>query len=193
LLILRRFARQQGWTVVKEYVDHATGKHGDRAQFEAMWKDAEAHSFDCLLFWSLDRLTREGSFPTLLYLNRLSANGIKYKSYTESYIDSIGPFGDAIVAVLAAVAKQERLRMSERTKAGLARVRAKGVVLGRPRKTMDVAQARALRVGGMTLRAIGEKFRVSPAFVYLKLKTRKSDEHLAKKKRKAAARMADYV
>jgi DNA invertase Pin-like site-specific DNA recombinase len=77
------------------------------------------------------------------------------------------------VAVLAAVAKQERIRMSERTKAGLARAVAKGVHLGRPRKMMDVAQARALRAKGMTWRAIGEKFKVSPAFVWLKLKRRK--------------------
>jgi DNA invertase Pin-like site-specific DNA recombinase len=167
---LRRFARAQGWIVVKEYVDYATGKNGDRSQFDAMWAAVEGHAFDCLLFWSLDRLTREGSLPTLLYLERLAANGIKYKSYTEQYIDSLGPFGDAIVAVLAAVAKQERLRMSERTKAGLARVRAKGVRLGRPPKPMDVAVARALRAKGETLRAIGLRFKVSPAFVYLKLK-----------------------
>src|SRR5580658_4750389 len=140
LLVLRKFARAQGWTVVVEYVDHATGKNGDRARFDAMWKDAAAHRWDCLLFWSLDRLTREGSLPTLIYLERLSANGIKYKSYTEQYIDSLGPFGDAIVAVLAAIAKQERLRMSERTKAGLERARIRlarqGRTLGRPRKTI---------------------------------------------------------
>src|ERR1700722_15810318 len=82
LRVLRDFARKQGWVVVEEYIDHATGKNGDRARFDAMWRDAEAHRWDCLLFWSLDRLTREGSLPTLLYLERLSANGIKYKSYT---------------------------------------------------------------------------------------------------------------
>jgi DNA invertase Pin-like site-specific DNA recombinase len=52
-----------------------------------MWKDAEAHRFDCLLFWSLDRLTREGTFATLQYLRRLSDLGIKFKSYTEQYVD----------------------------------------------------------------------------------------------------------
>ena len=135
LLVLRRFARAQGWIIVAEYVDHATGKNGDRDSFDAMWRDAEAHRWDCLVFWSLDRLTREGSLPTLIYLNRLSACGIKYKSYSEPYIDSVGPFGDAIVALLGAIAKQERLRMSERTKAGLERARIRlarqGRTLGR--------------------------------------------------------------
>ena len=98
-----------------------------------MWKDAEAHRFDGLLFWSLDRLTREGTFATLQYLRRLSDLGIKFKSYTEQYIDSLGIFGEAIISVLAVVAQQERIRMSERTKAGLARIRSRGKKLGRPR------------------------------------------------------------
>jgi DNA invertase Pin-like site-specific DNA recombinase len=98
-----------------------------------MWKEAEAHRFDCLLFWSLDRLTREGTFATLQYLRRLSDLGIKFKSYTEQYVDSLGVFGEAIIGILAAVAQQERIRISERTKAGLERVRKKGKRLGRPR------------------------------------------------------------
>lgn len=185
LLVLRRFARAQGWIIVAEYVDHATGKNGDRDNFAVMWRDAEAHRWDCLVFWSLDRLTREGSLPTLLYLNRLSASGIKYKSYSEPYIDSVGPFGDAIVALLGAIAKQERLRMSERTKAGLERARIRlarqGRTLGRPRKSIDLVQARAMRANGETWRAIAEKFDVSPAFVWLRLKRRKHE------KRKQAA------
>jgi DNA invertase Pin-like site-specific DNA recombinase len=42
-------------------------------------------------------------------------------------------FGEAIIGILAAVAQQERIRISERTKAGLERVRKKGKRLGRPR------------------------------------------------------------
>jgi DNA invertase Pin-like site-specific DNA recombinase len=105
-----------------------------------MWKDAEAHRFDCLLFWSLDRLTREGTFATLQYLRRLSDLGIKFKSYSEQYVDSLGVFGEAIIGILAAVAQQERIRISERTKAGLERVRKQGVRLGRPTKTGQVSR-----------------------------------------------------
>ena len=57
---------------------------------------------DLLLFWSLDRLTREGSYKTLTYLRRLTDSGLKFKSYTEQYIDSLGVFGEAIIGVLAA-------------------------------------------------------------------------------------------
>lgn len=191
LLVLRRFARAQGWAVVREYVDHASGKNGSRTAFDAMWRDAEAHRFDCLLFWSLDRLTREGTLPTLQYLKRLTTNGIKFKSYTEAYIDSLGPFGDAIIGLIAALAAHERRLISERTKAGLERARIRlareGRTLGRPRKNIDLASARALRAEGVTWAAIGKKFGVSPAFVWLRLKRRQHDKHLPHKaKRKAA-------
>jgi DNA invertase Pin-like site-specific DNA recombinase len=36
-----------------------------------------------VLFWSLDRLTREGTLATLQYLRRFSDHGIRFKSYTE--------------------------------------------------------------------------------------------------------------
>jgi DNA invertase Pin-like site-specific DNA recombinase len=58
---LREFARALGWQVVVEYVDQITGKHSDRAEFQRMFEDASQRKFDVLLFWSLDRLSREGA------------------------------------------------------------------------------------------------------------------------------------
>lgn len=138
LLELREFCARQGWTIVREYVDEAAAKNGERTGFRQMWADVTKHRFDLLLFWSLDRLTREGTYKTLTYLRRLSDAGVKFKSYTEQYIDSLGVFGEAIIGVLAAVAAQERIRISERTKAGLARTRAQGTRLGRPTKAVDI-------------------------------------------------------
>jgi len=170
LLELRQFAARQGWTTVREYTDEATAKNGERTGFKQMWTDAAKHRFDLLLFWSLDRLTREGTYKTLTYLRRFSDAGVKFKSYTEQYIDSLGVFGEAIIGVLAAVAAQERIRISERTKAGLARTRAQGTRLGRPAKTVDLRKARKLRATGMNLRDIAAELRVSPALVCQKLK-----------------------
>lgn len=132
VLQLRQFAEQQGWIVVAEYTDELSGKSEKRTAFQAMWKAAEMHRFDCLLFWGLDRVTREGALATLNYLRRLKDNGIAFKSYTEQYIDSLGVFSDAIIGILGAIAAQERIRLSERTKAGLERVRKRGTRLGRP-------------------------------------------------------------
>jgi len=175
LLELREFSDRQGWTVVREYTDEATAKNGERTGFQQMWADVAKHRFDLLLFWSLDRLTREGTYKTLTYLRRLTDAGVKFKSYTEQYIDSLGAFSDAIIGVLAAVAAQERIRISERTKAGLARTRAQGTRLGRPVKTVDIRKVQRLREAGMSLREIAGKLRVSPALVCLKLK---ADERL---------------
>lgn len=166
---LREFAATQGWHIVEEYTDRATGKNGDRVHFQRMMKDAGRHRFDILLFWSLDRLTREGTFKTLCYLRQLTAAGVKYKSYTEQYIDSLGIFSEAIVGIIGAIAEQERVRISERTKAGMARVRASGKHIGRPSKPCDVARVRRLRDRGLTYSAIAEKLNLSRAMVWKRL------------------------
>ena len=123
---LREFAIRSGWTIVVEYVDHETGKISDREQFQQMFNDASQRKFDVLLFWSLDRLSREGVLPTLQHLERLTTYGIGYRSFTEQYFDSCGIFREAVIAIIATVAKQERVRISERVRAGLTTARAKG-------------------------------------------------------------------
>jgi DNA invertase Pin-like site-specific DNA recombinase len=101
-----------------------------------MFAAASRREFDVLLFWSLDRLSREGVVETLNHLQRLASYGVNYRSFTELYLDSTGIFKEAVIGILAAVAKQERVRLSERTMAGLERARAQGRVGGRP-KTVD--------------------------------------------------------
>lgn len=129
---LRRLTSAQGWTVTAEYVDHDSGSKVDRPQFKAMMSAASRREFDVLLFWSLDRLSREGALKTLQVLDQLTRWSVAYRSYTEPYLDSAGMFADAIVALLATLAKQERLRIQERGKAGLDRARREGKRLGRP-------------------------------------------------------------
>ncbi|HEV3210957.1 MAG TPA: recombinase family protein [Chthoniobacterales bacterium] len=97
-----------------------------------MLKAAYQRKFDILVFWALDRLTREGTRATLNYLQRLESKGVGYVSYQEQWLDSTGPFKDVMVSMFATLAKQERARISERTIAGLKVARAKGRILGRP-------------------------------------------------------------
>jgi DNA invertase Pin-like site-specific DNA recombinase len=98
---LREFAAHSGWTIVAEYIDHESGKVSDREQFQAMFAAASKRQFDVLLFWSLDRLSREGVLPTLQHLQRLTAYGIGYRSHTEQCFDSCGIFRDAVIAIIA--------------------------------------------------------------------------------------------
>src|SRR5207302_1262078 len=115
------------------YVDHASGGSGDRQMFQEMFTDAAQRKFDLVLFWSLDRFSREGVLETLQYLQRLTNNGVDWWSLKEEYLRSVGIFRDAVLSILATIAKQERIRLSERVMAGLERARAEGKDLGRPK------------------------------------------------------------
>jgi len=97
-----------------------------------MLKAAHQRKFDILVFWALDRLTREGTRATLNYLQRLESKGVGYVPYQEQWLDSTGPFKDVMISMFATLAKQERARISERTIAGLKVARTKGRILGRP-------------------------------------------------------------
>ena len=145
---LRDFCAKQDWTIAREYTDHASAKTGDRPQFKAMMEAAARGEFDLVLFWSLDRFSREGVLETLQYLRTLTSYGVGWKSYTEQYLDSCGVFRDAVLSILATIAKQERVRLSERTVAGLERARKQGRIGGRPRVITDRAKIAALRAAG---------------------------------------------
>jgi DNA invertase Pin-like site-specific DNA recombinase len=167
-LQLERFARKQGWKVQTIYEDRASGKRGEsgREAFKQMFAAAARREWDCLLFWSLDRFSREGAFPTLRYLTRLSELGLSYRSYTEEYINSTGIFGDVIVSLLATLAKQETIRLSERTVAGLQRARALGRVGGRPRVECDRSKVFRLHVAGKSLAAISKELGISKTSIH---------------------------
>jgi DNA invertase Pin-like site-specific DNA recombinase len=158
---LREFARVMGWTVVSEYVDQISGKHSDRPEFQHMFQDASQRKFDILLFWSLDRLSREGALETLQHLNRLTGYGIQWRSLTEQYLDSTGIFREAVISILAVIAKQERIRLSERTRAGLEQARRRGKILGRPRVKISPDAIRQLRAEGLSWSAIANRLGVA--------------------------------
>jgi DNA invertase Pin-like site-specific DNA recombinase len=63
----------------------------------------------------------------------LTSYGVGGKSFTEQYLDSCGVFRDAVLSILATIAKQERIRLSERTMAGLEKARKEGRVGGKPK------------------------------------------------------------
>ena len=125
---------RRGWELVYTFEDVVSGgkTEKDRPGFAAMLKAAHQRKFDILVFWALDRLTREGTRATLNYLQRLESKGVDYVSYREQWLDSTGPFKDVMISMFATLAKQERSRISERTIAGLKVARAKGKRLGRP-------------------------------------------------------------
>jgi DNA invertase Pin-like site-specific DNA recombinase len=158
---LREFCRRQGWQKPFEYIDRESGV-AVRDEFQKMMLHASQRKFSLLFFWSLDRLTREGTLATLQCLERLTSYQVGYKSFTEPYLDSCGTFKDVVISLLATMAKQERIRISERVRAGLQRVRRQGKRLGRPAlKTFDadeISEIRKLRRRGASVRGLAIRF-----------------------------------
>jgi DNA invertase Pin-like site-specific DNA recombinase len=156
LLQLRTYCQNHGYEILKEYVDEVTGSSASRKYFLGMMEAARHKEFDLLLFWALDRFTREGVLATLNYLNQLNDYKVGWRSYTEQYLDSSGMFKDAIIAILASIAKQEHVRIQERVLAGLDRVKKQGKILGPPRKIFDREKVRQLRAEGKSLGEIAK-------------------------------------
>lgn len=161
LLQLRKFAASQNWSVVAEYVDHESGAKADRPEFKRMLESAAKHAFDVLLFWSLDRFSREGILPVLTSFKRLADHGVKYRSFQEPYIDTTNDFGDLFVAFVAKLAELERKRIRARVNAGLEKARADGKVLGRPRIVVDRAKVWSMRQRGKSIREIASVLNLS--------------------------------
>lgn len=167
LLILRKVcAGDPQLDLGDEYIDEESGGTPERAAFRRLFDDAYQRKFDLVLFWSLDRFSREGALETLNHLRELERYGVGFRSHTERFLDSTGHFKDAIIAILATLAKQERIRMSERTKAGMARAAAQGKRAGRPALD-DKTRARiaALAKKGKSKAAIARQLRIGRATV----------------------------
>jgi len=132
---LKTLAALQNSKVVKIYKETVSGGSANRPAFQQMLKEAHLRKFKVIYIWSLDRFSREGIRSTLSYLKRLRDNDVYIKSLQESWLDTSDEgMGTLLIAIFSWMAEQERKRISERTKAGLARSKKK---LGRPKGKKD--------------------------------------------------------
>lgn len=132
LIPLREYVRKVGGEVYKEYVDIISGKEKSRPDYDQMFKDASKRLFDVVLFWDLSRFSRAGTLFTLQKLKELESHNVEWESYMEQYLRSTGEFKPVVISIMATLAKIERQKISERTKAGLQRAVKEGKTLGRP-------------------------------------------------------------
>jgi DNA invertase Pin-like site-specific DNA recombinase len=136
LIALREWCARSGHEVAGEYVEHESGRKGTehRRQFARLFEDAHRRQFDLVLFWALDRFSREGMVATIMHLQRLTVCGVNFHSYTEPHLATDNELSrNILLAVLSSLAKVEAQKISERTKAGLERARRRGAKIGRPR------------------------------------------------------------
>lgn len=128
LIQLREYCKKCNYEIFKEYVDIISGKETSRPSFDLMFKEAHKRLFDLVLFWDLSRFSRAGTLFTLQKLKELENLGIDWESYQEPYFKSVGQFKDVVISLLSSVAKMEREKISERTKAGLQRTKNKHLI-----------------------------------------------------------------
>jgi len=161
---LRTFAASlPGWDITGEYVETVTGSGlKQRKEFERMMADASRHEFDLLLFWKLDRVSREGISATLRYLESLKAWGVGWRSYQEPWLDTGNEMVTGIVlSVIAAMARQERQTLIDRTMSGLRTAKRNGKILGRPRRAIDWKEVNDRIAKGESVRAVARGMDVS--------------------------------
>lgn len=120
-----------------------------------------ANSGDVLVVWKLDRLGR--SLPQLLdTLTDLREQNIEFQSLQEQ-IDTTSAGGRFYMHILAALAEFEREMIRDRTKAGMAAAKRRGVKLGRPTKLapFQINEARRMIEDGRTRTEIAALLGVS--------------------------------
>jgi len=163
---LAEYCQRRGWTVAGQYVDRGiSGSKDSRPELDRMMADARARRFDAVIVWKFDRFAR--SLKHLVNaLADFEALGIAFVSLRDS-VDLSTPQGRLMFAIIAAMSEFERSLIQERVRAGVARARAKGKVIGRPRETkLDVHRIGLLHSQGLTVRAIAAQIGKSKSAVH---------------------------
>ena len=167
---LREYIAKRGWTLVGEFVDEGySGTRDSRPQLNAMMAAIRKGKVDAVCVWRFDRFARSTK-SLVLALDEFRALGVDFVSLTEG-IDCGSVIGKAMFTIISALAEMERCAIVDRVKAGLARARAAGKKLGRPKAQVDVARARALRESGMSLRAVAKELGVATSVLFRALAT----------------------
>jgi len=137
LIQLKNYCNNKGYDIIHEFVDIISGKETSRPEYDKMFKAAHKRLFDIVIFWDISRFSRAGTLHTLQKLNELEKAGVKWHSYQDQYLSSVGEFKDVVISIMSTLAKIERQKISERTKAGLERAKLQGKRLGRPSGKKD--------------------------------------------------------
>jgi DNA invertase Pin-like site-specific DNA recombinase len=156
LLALREYAARRSLVPAGEYIDYASGTHGDRPQYQALLAVARKRQIDVVLVWRYDRFAR--STQELVHaLHEFHRLGVDFISYQEN-IDTTTPQGELIFTVMASLAQFERALISERVKAGMARAKAQGKPISRAPIAEELqARIAALYGTGLSIHQISKQ------------------------------------
>ena len=164
---LTEWADRAGHEIVTVYDDNGvSGAKGReyRKEFDKLLKAAVRREFDLVAAWSVDRLGR--SLQDLLgFLTELHGAGVDLYLHQQA-LDTTTPSGRATFQMMGVFAEFERSMIRERVKAGLARTKANGTRLGRPKTSPKTeAQILKLRSKGMGILKIGKELGIGTSVV----------------------------
>jgi len=132
-----------------------------------------------VVVWKLDRLAR--STQNLLELaDLIRHSNASFCSLSEPWADTTTSSGKMIMTVFAGIAEFERDLIRERTGAGRAAAKERGVRFGRPEKMNDEQKLLAKRLleEGKSVSDIAKTFNVHKATIYrLKASSFATDNH----------------
>jgi DNA invertase Pin-like site-specific DNA recombinase len=123
------------------FEEKASGGQWDRPELHKALE--QLREGDVLVVWKLDRLSR--SLKDLLQImERVREAGAGFRSLTEA-VDTTTAAGRMMMQMLGSFAEFERSMVRERTRAGLAAARDRGVKVGRPAKLSPHQQQEIIR------------------------------------------------
>lgn len=156
---LERLARARGWTWDLHQEIESGAKR--RPVLDAICADARRGRYQAIAVWALDRLGRS-MHETVVRVLELDRAGVQVVSVREPWMDSGSPARDLLLAIMAWVAEQERRRLIERTRAGIAAARRRGRRIGRPpateRHAVALHTAAELVAAGTSIRAAAREW-----------------------------------
>lgn len=128
---LREYAENRGFLITGEYIDQASGVSEERRHYRLMVEAARKRKIDVVLVWRYDRFARSTQ-ALVNALKEFQHLNVDFISYQEN-IDTTTPTGELIFHVMASLAQFESSLISQRVRAGMARAKAQGKRISRPR------------------------------------------------------------
>jgi len=160
LMRLREACKARGWEIAGEYTDVISGVKQSRPALDRLMQDARAGKFNTVMVTKIDRLGRS-LIHFLQITHEFERMGVDIVAIDQP-IDTGGPTGKLIWAILGAVAEFERELIRERTREGLERARREGKRVGRKPIPEDVKRrAVELRMEGLSYGEVARMLGIS--------------------------------
>lgn len=174
LFHLREYARREGYEVIEEFVDRASGADPSRPALDRMVAEARDRHFNLILVCKIDRVARS-VINLCSLLEELEVYGVKLLCIDQPEVSTKGPMGRLLLHVLGALAEFERELIRDRTLAGLQRARAEGKTLGRPRKEVAPNEVLELLENGKSYREAAQQLKISVGLAHARSKKEPSE------------------